>query len=261
MAAGRMTANSDPTKGHCSDFWNKLSIDRALIEPNAGSYIYDDFTGFVAMVAAGNLFSAPWHGFFDAAAAAYALATGANGVLRLDPVATDNLRSVVTASGTGGMGTIAAGKEFAWEARVAVNNVALLHDAFVGVTAVGITASTALLFGATAGMTVVDYAGFRILEGDPDGWDAVHAKTGGAEVVVKEVAVNATNGAFVNLGMRKKLNAPLEYFVNGAKVGEALLTATNFPTAILTPTFGVVDRENVETDLDAEWVMAFSGRA
>ena len=150
-----------------------------------------------------------------------------------------------------------AGSEKAmwFEARVRLSSVAAI-SAMVGMGEENLPANS-LLADAGTGYDA-DFVGFRILEADPDGWDAVHMTNSGSETVVANAAQVAVAATWYKLGFRYYKNSDsnwkCEYFVDGVSKGEANATDSGFPDGeYLAPIFALKQHAAAEKQMDLDW--------
>jgi len=142
-------------------------------------------------------------------------------------------------------------KKLAFECRIALS-ATTLQTVYVGLCDGGVLANSLLNDDGT-GINDKDFIGFRVLEADSDGIDAVY-RTGADEVVLKNEAQVAVADTYYKLGFYYD-GTNVEYFVDGVSVGKVAATATSFPDNVqMAPLFAIKQHEAAAKVLSIDFV-------
>lgn len=221
------------TKRRLSNFWTVLR--EKDLDPSIGLLWMDDFMGLSGPALVANTVTAwgPYEVRIDTSNTVKIIANEAERYVELATDATDNDAVEIGFGETADqaqLGTkVAIGNIKCFEALVNLSDVTTAQGAFVGMAAPGTVAAggDAFLADSATELATIDAIGFRIVEGDPDGWDAVYGKAGAAVTIVKEVAHAAIVDTWVALGwLFDAVNNKILYYANGILVASASLTAT-----------------------------------
>lgn len=173
------------------------------------------------------------------------------GVAVFAPGVTDNHLVVINSGIACALSdTAGSDKLTVFECRVALNTAVATGSAFVGLATTTVTADGGLIAD-TGGLIAATGAGigFRTLDADPDGWDAIYKQnSSGTEQVVHNEAQVAVADTFYKLGFvydpAEPASRRVKFFVDNTELS-SYVTATNiadsaFPDGtMLAPTFGV----------------------
>lgn len=204
-----------------------------------------------------------WVSYLDTDCTATVLDDTANGVMRLlcDATGSDEEAAIQWGSSHAPYAVIStAGSEKAlwYETRIRLSSVADIQ-AYIGLADGGVPAN-GLLADAGTGINDKDFIGFRILEADPDGIDAVY-RTTSTEVVHQDEAQVAVASTWYKLGFRYFKDPEgiwrVNYYVDGSVVGSKTLKATDtsFPDGVyMAPLFALKQHAAAEKQLDIDWV-------
>lgn len=212
----------DTLAGPSPALWANCPVDDIQHDPGVGCLLQEDFENAFDISATGS--KGGWYGFVDAAGGGIdGDPADVFGVLKIATSTTaDEETHLTTGANKSGFVKITdtAGANFrVWhESRMKVDSIADL-SLLIGLCEEG-AAAGGLLADAGTGFDA-DFVGFRILEADPDGLDAVFMTSGGSEVVVLESgavkapsAMTLTAGTYVKVGLYFD-GKTLFYFVNG----------------------------------------------
>lgn len=215
----------------------RLGVDDIRDDPSLGFYIYEDFRNSPEAWAT-TVVNSGFLTFQDTGCTVTPLADVEGGGIRLSIDATgdnDCIEMVGTRGNVGTIGRISdtAGANFltAWEMSVRFGQVTA-QNIYLGLGELANTLDGDMVFSDAGAHTPVDNRiGFRILEADPDGMDAIHAANAGAEVVIdNEAQVIVANTWYKFGGLFDKTKTI--WAVDGVQKGLSVLpAATNFPDA------------------------------
>jgi hypothetical protein len=219
----------------------------------AGYAIADDFLNPPTF--ATTVVQQGYYPFIGTSATIAPLATEVGGVMRITTPGSDNIEAeLITGSGVAGMGKIASSspKKLWFECRVRFGAITA-QAAFIGLTQEQVPADNLMPDDGTLAIPSIDKVGFQVLEGDPDGLDAVHNDSTG-DIIVQEVAQLLVATTWYKLGIYFD-GLKTYWFVDNAQVGSGVLpTATDFPDGEeLAFMIGLKEHEAVAKTLDLDW--------
>lgn len=220
---------------------------------NVRDYLFmgDDFLNFEDQV------STAEHGgyisYLDTGCTCKKLDDGWGGVARLllDATGSDE-EGAFTLIDSNQLGAIlTTGPKKLWfETRIKLSSVAAISG-FVGLAEENCPADSLLADDGTG--INKDYVGFRILEADPDGIDAVYRTASGTEGVVKNEAQVAVAATWYKLGIYYD-EKYIRYYVDGVEVGSVLASTSGVPVGeYLAPLFAFKQHAAAEKILDIDW--------
>lgn len=192
-----------------------------------------------------------------------------SGVVRLTTGATDNNEANFSLDGSGEAGWVIIddgdGDVF-FESRIRVSTVTNNQGAiFVGLmeeSSVGANLQT----DDTGALADKDYVGFRTLQADTNGLDAVYRTSGGSgeQVDTNEAQVLVAD-TWYKVGFRyDDTDKKLYYYVDGVIVDSAgvAFDASDFPNGEeLLPVFAIKTGEGTTSQLDVDWVAVGANRS
>lgn len=177
-------------RGFSGGVWGDCPVEK-FVQNGEGLFVKDDMIGLSAHTANSaddtiQTGAARYRAFTDLGGTIAALDTEVGGVVRVSGDGTDNDGATVQSENVLGVVTDTAGsnKELWWECRFRINSIAA-QSLFIGLAQEGLTTNADGVFADDAtGIAAIDALGWRVVEGDPDGMDAVHRISSGSEVVV-----------------------------------------------------------------------------
>lgn len=197
-----------------------------------------------------------WQSYLDTGCTATVLDDTANGIMAiaLDATGSDEEGAIQWDASHAPYSVISTNgseKRISFECRVAVL-ATTLQTVYVGLCDAG-SLGDGLLNDDGSGINDKDFIGFRILEADPDTFDAVY-RTAGTEVVLKNKAQDMTTLVYHKFGFYYD-GKYIEYFVDGVTVGKVLATATSFPDGVqMAPLFTIKQHEAAAKTLKVDFV-------
>ena len=218
--------------------WNTCPVLNYMVNPQLGSYFFEDFHDGIVTIAAQSVSATAalgtigdWAAFTLTGATITTLATDIHGVVILTVTTDDEADATISYpmnTEVAGMFKFTAGKKLWMEARVKVDNVTNTKtNTYVGFMQEARMATTEVI--ATAGtLPTVDRVGFAQLEADGDKWQTSHCKSAAA-------VVSATAGTIV-ISTWHKLGIYCDgttayYYIDGVQLADtALLATATFPT-------------------------------
>jgi hypothetical protein len=231
--------------------WGDLPLMQMAMNPQLGFYFFDDCLNVPAT-------TAKWT-VAGANGTVAQLATGTYGVMRCNAVATDNNESFVTSgNNVAGMIKLDGAKDWAFEARIQINQIATAQGVFVGLT--GPTQMGAdFMTDDTMALKVQDYLGYQIISATDIAavFQSVHCKTSGARAAVSATAHTPAATTWIKLGM-KSVGTKTKFYVNGVELADSVLsTATNYPLNVICQIiFATKAGTSAQQNLDVDWVAA-----
>lgn len=241
LAYGRrnlgQTSLPDQTAGLSHAIWGDCPRDQLLGGGGAdlGWMFFDGFENMALASTSAN--TGKYASFSENSGVIAQRATVAGGENEVTTGATDNNSSAITLGGNAGAcGKIlsTAPKKLWFEARFAPK--AISDEGYViGIGEEGLAANDTILPDGAAALTAKDFIGFRALSGAPSVLSAVHALSGGAEVIVVNSALVAVASAFRKVGLKFEANedgtGKMYWYVDGTRVAApgVKANATNFP--------------------------------
>ncbi len=232
------------------EIWSDFPILSMMAQPGIGIAAFDDFanmnvTGFPYSIQGAN-------------GTCLTVAATPYGVIQLLAPGTDNDECFLTWNNAlTGLIKADATKDWAFEARVKLSQIAAEQGVFVGLaeeSAVGADFMT----DDTMALKVVDAIGFQIVHATADAaqWQTIIQLNGGARVAVDSTAVLGST-SYMKLGMRSK-SGTVTFYVDGAPLADTVAsTATNFPLdQVMLPTFATKTGKAAANSLYVDWWMA-----
>lgn len=202
--------------------WGDIPLLQMSVDPSLGVVAGDDFVtlgtdGFPYDIVGANGTFLPLAG--EQYGAAEAVATGADND-ECNVSSNNNLAGLIKAN---------TDDDWAFEARVKINQIATAQGVFVGLSEETGTGAD-FMTDDTMAMKVLDGIGFQILAATDIAavWQTMISLNGGARVAVAADAANAAV-AYVKLGM-KCVDGTVTFYVNGLPLADTIASsATNFP--------------------------------
>jgi len=199
-----------------------------------------------------------WFTNIDTGCSCGPLASQQGGVMRLACDATGSDEEVAvtwrdSCQAVAMITTAGSNKKFWYESRVKLS-ATTSQSVYVGLAEENCPADGLLSDGGT-GMDK-DFIGFRILEADPDTFDAVYNTASGTETAATESAQDVVAATWYNLGMYYD-GTKLYYFVDGTCLNWAGVAASadQMPDGeYLAPLFAIKQHEAVAKNLDVHFV-------
>ncbi|MCP3683283.1 MAG: hypothetical protein GY861_11395 [bacterium] len=236
--------------------WDTCPRGLMTIDPTSGHFIGDDFTFTKATsyTTANDYVLAGANGTFAATA------SDPNGVALISAPGTDNDEANVNHAMDPGCIKLDATKDWWFEARVKINQIATAQGVFLGLIEDSITMGTDFMTDDTMALKVQDMIGFQILAATDIAavWQSMMIFTGRA-------AVNATlataSTSYVKLGM-KSVQGAVSFYVDGVQDSETVdETTTNFPVdKYVVPAFATKCGTGVANTLSVDWWYAAQTR-
>ena len=201
-----------------------------------------------------------WYSYLDSTCTAVVLDDTANGIMDMATHITGDVSCQLQWGSDhapfAAIATAGSEKRFWYEARVATSLVSS-QTVYVGLADGGIPADGMLKDDGT-GLNGKDFIGFRILEADSDGWDAVY-RTTTTEVVLTEEAQVGVATTYYKFGITYEplpnQDWVLRYWVNGVSVGKIGISETSVPDGVyMAPYFGIKDHAGAVKHLYADAV-------
>ena len=235
--------------------WSDMPMVQSDWEYGQLARVRDDFCNF-------GTDEGGWYDYTDTGNTVTQLATEEGGVVRLSLDATDNDESwLISGNNTAGFMKITAGKKFAFEARVRVNQI-VDQALFVGLCEEAFAASDG--FTDDSGVLAdKDYIGFRVLTAAPAGLDTATRTSGdAAETVIQDGAQTLVAGTWYKLGMKCD-GTTITFYVDGVALGTTTTTAgTGVPDGEeLAVAFGLKNGTAAARTMDVDWVLAAGERS
>jgi hypothetical protein len=244
--------------------WDHIPWDQIQAGEREGWTFFDDFTNMPALSVDADLHK--YAAYIDTGATILQGADSEYGELVLTVDADDNQEaSIQTGGNTGGLAKFilqatAVPHTIAFEARVKVSTI--VGSAFVGFAEEGCAATDGLLSD-TGTIPDKDCLGFFLPEADPDGWDFVYNKSGGADPTTKIADIHtAVAGAYVKFGClyryQNAASKQIKVFKNGV-VNATYVTkaniddATNFPGGEEMALYAVVKNVTDIKNMTMDW--------
>lgn len=206
--------------------WDDCPRIQMLQDPTLGHFVGDDFTlaNGESFTTAKNYTLAGANGTFTH------LAADPNGVAVLTAPGTDNDACNVNLNTGVGILKLDATKNWWFETRVKINQIATAQGVFVGLITDDITMGVDFMTDNTMAMKVQDALGFQILAATDIAavWQSMMILTGGARAAIDATLLTASTG-WVKLGM-KCVSGTVTFYVNGVADDSTTTSATaNFP--------------------------------
>lgn len=255
---------SDTDIGPSPAIWGQIDVDHIRDDPAFGVDFFDDFENFGTMTSADA--TQKYLGYADTGCSIVQLATEVGGVIRFDCDATgsDEECSLTMGGNVAGFAKITkdSGKKVAFEARIRLSAttvqsmfIGMAEEALSGDGGANQAADTTGLCDDGTGLADKDKVGYRILEADADGLDAVHQEDAGtAQVVVKEEAQVVVAAAWYKVGWYFDGKNTIRFYVDGAEVGSCSADDTDFPDGQELALFaGIKQHEAAQKLLDMDW--------
>lgn len=239
--------------------WGDCPRLEMLIDPTLGHFVGDDFTqaNGESFTTAKNYVLAGANGTFTH------LAADPNGVAVLTGPGTDNDECNVNLNTGVGIIKLDATKNWWFETRVKINQIATAQGVFVGLITDDITMGVDFMTDNTMAMKVQDALGFQIIHAVDEAaiWQSMMILTGGARAAINATLLTASTG-WVKLGM-KCVAGTVTFYVNGVANASTTTSATaNFPLdQYVVPAFATKCGSAVANTLSIDWWFAAQLRA
>ncbi|MCP4607740.1 MAG: hypothetical protein GY845_03345 [Planctomycetes bacterium] len=236
--------------------WDTCPRGLMMVDPTSGHFIGDDFTftNATSYTTANDYILAGTNGTFAATAA------DPNGVALITAPGTDNDEANVNHAMDPGCIKLDATKDWWFEARVKINQIATAQGVFVGLIEDSITMGTDFMTDNTMALKVQDLIGFQVLSATNIAaiWQTMMIFTGRA--AVNATAATASTG-FVKLGM-KGVQGAVSFYVDGVADSETVdETTTNFPVdKYVVPAFATKCGSATANTLSVDWWYAAQTR-
>jgi len=234
--------------------WDDCPRLQMLQDPTLGHFVGDDFTlaNGESFVTAKNYTLAGANGTFTH------LAADPNGVAVLTAPGTDNDECNVNLNTGVGILKLDATKNWWFEARVKINQIATAQGVFVGLITDDITMGVDFMVDNDMTMKVQDALGFQILAATDIAavWQSMMILTGGARAAIDATLLTAGTG-WVKLGM-KCVSGTVTFYVNGVADDSTTTSATtNFPLdQYVVPAFATKCGSAAANTLSIDWWFA-----
>jgi hypothetical protein len=256
--------------GLSQSIWADFPISDSLKDPTCVNDVFDDFENMPTFNSATAVLSDKYGYISDTGvvinglatvADADSLTTGYKGAVEFNIDSDNDIAAIQWGGASVFLSDTAGDERKMWfEARVATTTV-VTQSLFIGLAERDMTASGDVVFSDGGAIADISCVGFRILEADSDGWDAIHQLNGGGgEVVVLNEAQVGVATTFYKFGMKyvpsgEALdNKILTYYVNGVEVASVTSIAiATFPDAVgLAPLF-VMKAHAATLDARMDW--------
>lgn len=231
--------------------WDDCPRLQMLQDPTLGHFVGDDFTlaNGESFTTAKNYTLAGTNGTFTH------LAADPNGVAVLTAPGTDNDECNVNLNTGVGILKLDATKNWWFETRVKINQIATAQGVFVGLITDDITMGDDFMTDNTMAMKVQDALGFQILAATDIAavWQSMMILTGGARAAIDATLLTASTG-WVKLGM-KCVSGTVTFYVNGVADDSTTTSATtNFPLdQYVVPAFATKCGSAAANTLSIDW--------
>jgi hypothetical protein len=231
--------------------WDDCPRIQMLQDPTLGHFVGDDFTlaNGESFTTAKNYTLAGANGTFTH------LAADPNGVAVLTAPGTDNDECNVNLNSGVGIIKLDATKNWWFETRVKINQIATAQGVFVGLITDDITMGVDFMTDNTMAMKVQDALGFQILAATDIAavWQSMMILTGGARAAIDATLLTASTG-WVKLGM-KCVSGTVTFYVNGVADDSTTTSATtNFPLdQYVVPAFATKCGSAAANTLSIDW--------
>lgn len=231
--------------------WDDCPRIQMLQDPTLGHFVGDDFTlaNGESFTTAKNYTLAGANGTFTH------LAADPNGVAVLTAPGTDNDECNVNLNTGVGILKLDATKNWWFETRVKINQIATAQGVFVGLITDDITMGVDFMVDNDMTMKVQDALGFQILAATDIAavWQSMMILTGGARAAIDATLLTASTG-WVKLGM-KCVSGTVTFYVNGVADDSTTTSATaNFPLdQYVVPAFATKCGSAAANTLSIDW--------
>jgi len=248
---GQLLAEGYAAGAGLSPFWDDCPRLQILADPLLGHFVGDDF-----VIANGESFTTAKNYALAGANGTFThLAADPNGVAVLTAPGTDNDECNVNLNSGVGILKLDATKNWWFEARVKINQIATSQGVFVGLITDDITMGVDFMNDADMVMKVQDALGFQIIHATDVAaiWQSMMILTGGARAAVNATLATASTG-WVKLGMKSILGA-VTFYVDGVADSTATTSATaNFPLdQYVVPAFATKCGSAAANTLSIDW--------
>jgi len=227
---------------------------------------FDDFTNTGDQ--ASTTIVGGWESYIDTGCSAVVTDDAANGIMKLTCDATGNDEEVAIQLGSDHapfavISTAGSQKALWYETRVAFT-ATTNQQAYIGLADGGVPGDS-LLADAGTGINDKDFIGFRLLEADSDGLDAVY-RTTSTEVVHQDAAQVVVASTYYKIGFKYMMDSDrnwrLHYYVDGVEQSSGVLaTATSVPDGVyMAPLFAIKQHEAAEKAMNIDWVKVAMAR-
>jgi hypothetical protein len=253
LNGGKLLANDGTAAGAGLSplIWSDCPRLQMLADPTLGHFVGDDFTlaNGESFTTAKNYTLAGANGTFTH------LAADPNGVAVMTAAGADNDESNVNLNTAVGILKLDATKNWWFEARAKINQIATAQGVFVGLVGDDVTVGVDFMTDNTMAMKVQDTLGFQIIHAADAAaiWQSMMQLTGGARAATNATLATASIG-WVKLGM-KCVSGTVTFFVDGAADSKTTTSATaNFPLdKYAVPVFATKCGSGVANTLSVDW--------
>lgn len=234
--------------GSSEEIWHDFPISDKLRNPACVSELFDDFDNQPTMNSATVVLTNKYAFISDTGVVINQIddiaGNSFKGAVEFNIDSDNDVAAIQVHGGSSWISDTAGDERALWfEARVAVTQITA-QSLFIGLAERDMTADGDQVFSDAGAIADISCVGFRILEADPDGWDAIHQKNGGGgEVVVKNEAQVAVAATFYKFGLVYQPKNALDgkivrWYVDGVEVGSITSLPSTFPDAVgLCPLF------------------------
>ncbi len=246
---------NNTNRGPSPGLWGNIDWYNIKGDINEGIFYETDFLDFPVM-ATTNTAAGAYLPIFDSGNSIAKIATATGGVVKLLTDTTDNDECYLEfGAGKGGLAKIdeSIGK-FAYETRVKLSSITNGEmDVFIGLSEEGAAAADFIADGGA--MTAVkDFIGYNVLLADGDAFDAVYGTASGSLVVAEADTTAIVADTWIKLGIYYDGVTTCYWYVNGASVCSAEITAANFPDGEeLVPFWGFKNGGGAAMSLSIDW--------
>lgn len=252
-AGGQILLNDGTAAGAglSPEIWSDCPRIQMIVDPTLGHFVGDDFTlaNGESFTTAKNYVLAGTNGTFTH------LAADPNGVAVLTSPGTDNDECNVNLNSGVGILKLDASKNWWFETRVKLNQIATAQGVFVGLITDDITMGTDFMTDNTMALKVQDALGFQVLAATDIAavWQSMMILTGGARAAINATLATASTG-WIKLGMKSVLGT-VTLYVNGVADATTTTTAaTNFPLdQYVVPAFATKCGSAAANTLSVDW--------
>lgn len=231
--------------------WADCPRIQMLVDPTTGHFVGDDFT-----LANGETFTTAKNYTLAGANGTFThVAADPNGVALLTGPGTDNDECNVNLNTGVGVLKLDATKNWWFETRVKISQIATAQGVFVGLITDDITMGVDFMTDNTMAMKVQDALGFQIIHATDEAaiWQSMMILTGGARAAINAALATASTG-WIKLGMKSVLGT-VTFYVNGVANASTTTSATaNFPLdQYVVPAFATKCGSAAANTLSIDW--------
>jgi hypothetical protein len=244
-----VTRHRDQAQVGCSEeIWHSFPISDKLRNPACAIELFDDFDNQPTMSSSTVVLTNRYAYISDTGVVINQIddiaGNSFKGAVEFNIDSDNDVAAIQVHGGSSWISDTGGDERALWfEARVAVTQITA-QSVFIGLAERDMTSDTDQVFADGGTIADISCVGFRILEADPDGWDAIHQKNGGGgEVVVKNEAQVAVATTFYKFGLVYQPKNALDgkivrWYVDGVEVGSITSLPSTFPDAVaLCPLF------------------------